>query len=566
MTFNKLGLIEPLIRAVKESGYSETTPIQSAAIPAVLEGKDLMASAQTGTGKTAAFTLPLLQMIAEQPSDSRHPRVLVITPTRELAAQILASVETYGRYLDVTSTVVFGGVNINPQMKKLRQGVDILVATPGRLLDLHNQKAVNLSEVTTLVLDEADRMLDMGFIHDIKRIQSYLRRDKQTLLFSATFSNDIRKLAKEMLINPIEIDVAPKNSTAENVSQQVFTVDKKQKPKLLSYLITSKSWAQVLVFTRTKHGANKLVKELFKDGIPAVAIHGNKSQSNRTKALADFKNGKVSILVATDIAARGIDILQLPQVVNFDLPHVPEDYIHRIGRTGRAGLTGQAVSLVCADEIKQLQDIERLIGKHIEREEAEGFEPQHDVPASRAVSGSSQRAVSGSSRRSASGSSQRSGNSSSQRFDKGSSQSASRTRSDSRSTRNGSSRSRNASTGYRGQTMPGVARRGIAIPGGPVGPDRDGNLKSEEGNQVQARSRNERGRSTNRSPGTASRQGANGSDQSQVERNGNTRTSTSSGTTTSSGTAGTRSGNSRTGKPELVGSSNPYATRRSGNR
>ena len=349
MTFNTLGLIEPLLHAIREKGYETPTPIQAATISTVLDGKDLMASAQTGTGKTAAFTLPLLQQLHARPKKSRHPRVLVITPTRELAAQIHQSVLSYGKHLRISSAVVFGGVNINPQMKKLRQGVDILVATPGRLLDLYGQGAVRFTDIETLVLDEADRMLDMGFIPDIRRIQSHLPAEKQSLLFSATFPNEIRQLAKTMLKRPVEIDVAPKNATADNVYQHIHPVDKKQKTRLLSHLIRTKGWTQVLVFTRTKHGANRLVKDLGKDRIRALAIHGNKSQAQRTKALDDFKRCKVDILVATDIAARGIDIVQLPQVVNFDLPHVPEDYVHRIGRTGRAGRDGQAISLVCTD-------------------------------------------------------------------------------------------------------------------------------------------------------------------------------------------------------------------------
>ncbi len=388
MTFDTLGLIEPLTRAVREKGYETPTPIQVATIETVLKGADLMASAQTGTGKTAAFTLPLLQLLSDQPRANKHPRVLIVTPTRELAAQIQDSVVTYGKHLSITSAVVFGGVKIGPQIKKLRQGVDILVATPGRLLDLYGQKAVSFKNIEVLVLDEADRMLDMGFIPDIKRIQSYLPTTKQSLLFSATFSDDIRKLAKTMLHNPVEVDVAVKNATADTVNQHIHPVDKGQKTKLLSHLIREKGWNQVLVFSRTKHGANKLVKMLSKDNIRSMAIHGNKSQAQRTKALDDFKRGKVDILVATDIAARGLDIVQLPRVVNFDLPHVPEDYVHRIGRTGRAGLEGHAISLVSADEIKQLQDIERLLKRHLVREEVEGFEAEHTVPESKPIGSS----------------------------------------------------------------------------------------------------------------------------------------------------------------------------------
>ena len=385
MTFDTFGLVEPLVRAVREKGYKAPTPIQSATIENVLKGRDLMASAQTGTGKTAAFTLPLLQRLADSLNKNKHPKVLVLTPTRELAAQIQDSILTYGKHLDVSSTAVFGGVKIGPQMKKLRQGVDILVATPGRLLDLHGQNAVNFKHIEVLVLDEADRMLDMGFIPDIKRIQSRLPEEKQSLLFSATFSDPIRTLAKTMLQNPIEVDVATKNSAAETVQHHLHPVDKKQKSRLLSHLIQEKGWTQVLVFTKTKHGANRLVKDLGKRKICAMPIHGNKSQAQRTKALAYFKRGKVDILVATDIAARGLDIVQLPLVVNFDLPHVAEDYVHRIGRTGRAGNKGQAISLVSADEIKQLQGIERLINRHLHRKEVEGFEPDHALPESRPI-------------------------------------------------------------------------------------------------------------------------------------------------------------------------------------
>lgn len=384
MTFDTLGLSEPLLRAVAEKGYDTPSPIQAKAIPAVLEGHDLMASAQTGTGKTAGFTLPLLHLLADKPAaNSNRTLALVVTPTRELAAQIHESVLDYGKHLNLRSTVVFGGVKINPQMIKLRRGVEILVATPGRLLDLHKQNAISFNDVEVLVLDEADRMLDMGFIHDIKRIISLMPKKRQNLLFSATFSNDIRHLARGLLNNPVEIDVAPQNTTATKVVQKIHPVDKGRKAALLSHLIRSEGWHQALVFSRTKHGANKLVKLLERDNIHAAAIHGNKSQAQRTKALAEFKKGKIQILVATDIAARGIDIDQLPQVVNFDLPNVPEDYVHRIGRTARAGSSGHAVSLVSADEVKQLSDIERLIKNKIPREEVEGFEPEHALPESR---------------------------------------------------------------------------------------------------------------------------------------------------------------------------------------
>jgi ATP-dependent RNA helicase RhlE len=386
MTFNNLGLIEPILRAVEEKGYSTPSPIQLATIPVVLEGKDLMASAQTGTGKTAAFVLPMLQQLnGRQRVKGGCARVLIITPTRELAAQIEANIQTYGKYLNVSSTVVFGGVNVNPQIKQLRRGVDILVATPGRLLDLFQQKAIRFESIEALVLDEADRMLDMGFIPDIRRIQSLLPKNKQSLLFSATFSDEIRKLARTMLHQPAEIDVAPRNTTVERIRQRIHPVDKSRKTKLLSHLIRENQWVQVLVFSRTKHGANRLVKELGKADIRAVAIHGNKSQAQRTRALADFKHGKVDVMVATDIAARGIDIVQLPHVINFDLPNAPEDYVHRIGRTGRAGSEGEAISLVSADETKQLRDIERFINLNLERQEVEGFEPDHQLPASRPV-------------------------------------------------------------------------------------------------------------------------------------------------------------------------------------
>lgn len=383
MTFESLGLSEQLLHAVRDTQYTTPTPIQAQAIPAILKGFDVMGAAQTGTGKTAGFTLPLLQLLNEKPPvQSNRARALVLTPTRELAAQIQESVLTYGKYLKLRSAVVFGGVGINPQMMKLRRGVDVLVATPGRLLDLYQQNAVRFDDIEILVLDEADRMLDMGFIHDIKKIMALLPKKRQNLMFSATFADDIRQLAKGITNNPVEIDVAPRNSTLNIIAQKIHPVDKGRKPELLSHLIRSQNWYQVLVFSRTKHGADKLVKRLARDNINAAAIHGNKSQPQRTKALAGFKHNKIQILVATDIAARGIDIDQLSHVVNFDLPNVPEDYIHRIGRTGRAGASGIAISLVSADEIKQLKDIERLIKRKIDREEIEGFEPQHFVQES----------------------------------------------------------------------------------------------------------------------------------------------------------------------------------------
>jgi ATP-dependent RNA helicase RhlE len=383
MTFEELGLSVPLLRALEEKGYLEPTPIQVAAIPAVLSGRDLMAAAQTGTGKTAGFTLPILQLLhtAGEPHPHRI-RVLVLTPTRELAAQVAESVATYGAHLPFKSAVVFGGVKINPQIAALRKGVDILVATPGRLLDLYQQGEVKFSDLEVLVLDEADRMLDMGFIHDIRRIIKLLPPQRQNLMFSATFANEIRDLTRTILHNPLEVSVSPPNATAERVEQWVYPVDKKRKSELLLELVEKNNWHQVLVFSRTKHGANRLAQFLEKAGVDASAIHGNKSQGARTRALAGFKAGKIRVLVATDIAARGLDIAQLPQVVNFDLPNVSEDYVHRIGRTGRAGAAGHAYSLVSADEIKQLNGIEQVIQRHIPREYVDGFEPDHDLPAS----------------------------------------------------------------------------------------------------------------------------------------------------------------------------------------
>lgn len=381
MSFSSLGLIEPLLKAVEESGYTQPSPIQAQAIPAVLRGTDVLASAQTGTGKTASFVLPILQKLSDKPrAKNNRTRVLIVTPTRELAAQVHESILQYGRHLSLRSAVVFGGVKINPQMMRLRSGVELLVATPGRLLDLHQQRAIQFDEVDTLVLDEADRMLDMGFIHDIKRIIKLLPRNRQNLMFSATFSEEIRTLVKGILNQPVEIDVAPRNTTVVAIKQRIHPVDKSRKSALLSHLIHSNKWGQTLVFARTKHGANKLVKQLAENHIYAAAIHGNKSQSQRTKALAEFKSGELHILVATDIAARGIDIDQLPCVVNFDLPQVAEDYVHRIGRTGRAGASGLAVSLVSADEIGQLNAIEKLIKRKLDRVEIDDFEPTHNLP------------------------------------------------------------------------------------------------------------------------------------------------------------------------------------------
>ncbi len=381
MNFKELGLIEPLIRSVTELGYSEASPIQSKAIPAVLGGHDVLASAQTGTGKTASFVLPILQLLSAKPkATSNSTKVLILTPTRELAAQVHDSIKEYGRYLRIRSAVVFGGVKINPQMMQLRSGVDILVATPGRLMDLHNQNAIRFNEIDTLVLDEADRMLDMGFIHEIKRIIKLLPQTRQNLLFSATFSPEIRNLVKGILNNPVEIDVAPRNTTVNTVTQSIHRVDKSRKTELLSYLINKNKWTQTLVFSRTKHGANRLVEQLAKANIHAAAIHGNKSQANRTKVLAGFKAGEIRVLVATDIAARGIDIDHLPCVVNFDLPQVAEDYVHRIGRTGRAGATGIALSLVSADEIPLLHGIEKLIKHKLDQVAVPDFKPRHNTP------------------------------------------------------------------------------------------------------------------------------------------------------------------------------------------
>jgi len=383
MTFDQLGLSSALLRAIEKKGYSEPSPIQAKAIPAVLSGKDVMAAAQTGTGKTAAFTLPILQRLnASAPIKPHRIRALILTPTRELAAQVAQSVSTYGLHMPLKSAVVFGGVKINPQIAQLRRGVDILIATPGRLLDLHGQGELDFGELEILVLDEADRMLDMGFIHDIRRILKLLPAERQNLLFSATFAAEIRELTKKFLQDPIEVEVASRNATADKVEQWVYPVDKKRKGALLRELVEEKCWTQVLVFSRTKHGANRLAQQLVKAGIEATAIHGNKSQGARTRALEDFKSGSLRVLVATDIAARGLDIAQLPQVVNFDLPNVAQDYVHRIGRTGRAGASGKAYSLVSADEIKQLNDIEQLIQRHLPREYIDGFEPEHEVPAS----------------------------------------------------------------------------------------------------------------------------------------------------------------------------------------
>ncbi len=377
MSFSSLGLSEEILRAVTERGYTEPTPIQAQAIPVVLAGGDLLAGAQTGTGKTAGFTLPILQRLsaAAKPVTGKAPiRVLVLIPTRELAAQVEESVRDYGKYLKLTSMTMIGGVNINPQIQRLKSRVDILVATPGRLLDHVQQRTVDLSHIEILVLDEADRMLDMGFIRDIKKILALLPKQRQNLLFSATFSDEIKQLADGLLNKPALIEVARRNATPDLIEQKVYPVDRERKRALLAHLIKEHNWFQVLVFTRTKHGANRLAEQLDKDGIPALAIHGNKSQAARTRALAEFKTGKLQVLCATDIAARGIDISELPHVVNYELPNVPEDYVHRIGRTGRAGSEGEASSLVCVDELKLLRDIERLIKREIPVVNVPGFE------------------------------------------------------------------------------------------------------------------------------------------------------------------------------------------------
>ncbi|WP_038029299.1 MULTISPECIES: DEAD/DEAH box helicase [unclassified Thioalkalivibrio] len=375
-SFADLGLAESLLRALDQAGYKTPTPIQAQAIPEVLKGGDLLAAAQTGTGKTAGFTLPILQRLTDGPAPERkpgRPRALILTPTRELAAQVHDSVRTYGRHLSLKSMTIFGGVNMNPQIKALRGPMDIVVATPGRLLDHANQKTIDLSGIEILVLDEADRMLDMGFIRDIRRLIGLMPKKRQNLMFSATFSGEIRTLASSLLNKPAEVDVAPRNTAAETVQQTVHLVESSRKRELLSHLIRTNDWGQVLVFTRTKHGANRLAQKLTQDGVPSEAIHGNKSQAARTKALKQFKTGAVPVLVATDIAARGLDIDQLPQVVNFELPNVPEDYVHRIGRTGRAGAAGAALSLVDGEEMKLLKGIERLIQRPIERIQTEGF-------------------------------------------------------------------------------------------------------------------------------------------------------------------------------------------------
>ncbi|MBG6188960.1 DEAD/DEAH box helicase [Flavobacterium sp. CAN_S2] len=376
MSFYSLGLSDALLKAISKKGYTTPSPIQQKAIPPILEGKDVLASAQTGTGKTAGFTLPILQILSQGQQLRQRPiRALILTPTRELAAQILANIKEYSVFLDLKSTVIFGGVNQNPQVTQLRQGVDILVATPGRLIDLQNQGLISLAKVEILVLDEADRMLDMGFVRDIERIIKVLPTKRQNLMFSATFSTDIKKLAMGILHHPVHVEATPENTTVDAITQIIYPVAKEKKTELIIKLITEGNWKQILVFTRTKQGANKLTESMISAGIKAAAIHGNKGQGARTKALAGFKDGSLTALVATDIAARGLDIPLLPHVVNFELPNIPEDYVHRIGRTGRAGANGEAISLFSPDETVFLRDIEKLVGLNLPKENIKGFEP-----------------------------------------------------------------------------------------------------------------------------------------------------------------------------------------------
>ena len=392
MTFESLGLSNALVKAVEKKGYTEPSPIQEKAIPLILAGKDVLASAQTGTGKTAGFTLPMLHKLSTENKWKRRPiRALVLTPTRELAAQVYDNVRAYSEYLDIQSMVIFGGVNQKPQIRTLRSGVDVLVATPGRLLDLHSQGALSLGKIEFLVLDEADRMLDMGFLRDIKKVLELVPKERQTLLFSATFSKEIKSFASSILRNPVAVEAAPENTTAEKVVQKVYRVDKGKKTELVTKLINDGNWRQVLVFTRTKHGANKLTEKMGKAGISAAAIHGNKSQNARTKALDGFKKNKVRVLVATDIAARGLDIPLLPHVINFELPNIPEDYVHRIGRTGRAGASGEAISLVCGEEREYLKSIEKLLGEKMSTSSIQGYEPSQEDLDSQPIKGKAQR-------------------------------------------------------------------------------------------------------------------------------------------------------------------------------
>ncbi len=467
MSFDDLGLRPDILTGVKAKGYTEPTPIQAQSIPIILAGHDILAGAQTGTGKTAAFTLPLLNILSERDATDNRPRALVLAPTRELAAQVAESIETYGQGLRIRSTVIFGGVAPGPQIKRLRQGVDIVIGTPGRLLDLAGQKALNLSGIEVLILDEADRMLDMGFIHDIRKIIRMVPKKRQTLFFSATYSREIRTLADTILHEPKMVEVARQNQAAEGVDQCVYHVQKSHKRDLLSHLILQGDWSQVLVFTKTKHGANRLAKQLEQDGISATAIHGNKSQGARTRALADFKANKVRALVATDIAARGLDIDRLPHVVNFELPHVPEDYVHRIGRTGRAGSTGEAISLVTHEEANLLRAVERVLKKQVTVKEVEGFSvkprPQSDNPSS----GGEQRRG----RRGGSGGSGGGGNRGGQRSRRssGSSDGRSSDSSDSRPRRSSGGsegRSEGNSGGRSGGPSSGTKKSGSGKPGG----------------------------------------------------------------------------------------------------
>lgn len=383
MSFNSLGLSEALLKAIDKQGYTNPSPIQQKAIPLILEGKDVLASAQTGTGKTAGFTLPMLQKLSQGQQLRQRPiRALVLTPTRELAAQVHNNVKSYSEFLDIRSAVIFGGVNQRPQVATIRNGVDILIATPGRLLDLNNQNLLSLAKIEILVLDEADRMLDMGFKRDLDKIMKLMPNRRQNLLFSATFSKEIKSLANEFLHHPVLVEATPENTTVDAIEQKVYRVAKELKTGLIIKLISEGDWQQVLVFTRTKHGANRLCKKMISSGITASAIHGNKGQGARTKALAGFKNGSVRVLVATDIAARGLDIPLLPHVVNFELPNIAEDYVHRIGRTGRAGASGEAISLVCGEEREYLRDIEKLVGLKIPVDIIEGFEPDPNAPSS----------------------------------------------------------------------------------------------------------------------------------------------------------------------------------------
>lgn len=502
MSFDQLGLSAEILRAVSEKGYTEPTPIQKQAIPVILEGRDVLGGAQTGTGKTAGFTLPLLQHLSQNKDsqqtatnrkgrNKRPVRALVLTPTRELAAQVGDSVSDYGKFLPLNCAQIYGGVSIRPQIATLRNGVDILVATPGRLLDHVGQRTVDLSQVQVLVLDEADRMLDMGFIRDIRKLLKLLPKERQNLLFSATFSKEIKELADTMLDSPVMIEVAAQNTACDLVTQVVYPVDRERKRELLSHLIGSQNWRQVLVFTRTKHGADRLTKQLESDGLSTVAFHGNKSQAARARALADFKKGKIRVLAATDVASRGLDIDLLPHVVNFDLPSIPEDYVHRIGRTGRAGSEGEAISLVCVDEHKLLRDIEQMLKKQIPRDTIEGYEPDPSIKA-QAIFKNSNRGAGRSSGNSRGGSS-RSGSSRSGSSRSGSSRSG--------SSRGGSSRSGNSQAG---NSQSGNRRK---VPNGPShsrgGPSRSvsGNTQGNTSGNVSGNTSGNTSGNENRRPG-----------------------------------------------------------------